>query len=193
MQGNLYNKLFENIERTIAQLKDSSAIDFDTYLKASALRLQAARYVQSFFNLYKLVKSTKPKTDNEIVEVQTAITAYCLQYRKFVNKNATPKLHMIEAHFIPFLWRYRSLWLYAEEGVEAAHAWLGKWRSSTNHVIGAKRKMQRLGDKIQAFQHPQGAAVTRKILKAGRLRKFAPRVRVKLCADEIWDHGVAGN
>jgi hypothetical protein len=39
MQGNLYNKLFENIERTIAQLKDSSAIDFDTYLKASALRL----------------------------------------------------------------------------------------------------------------------------------------------------------
>ena len=53
--------------------------------------------------------------------------------------------------------------------------------------------MQHLGDKIQAFQHPQGAAVKRTFLKAGRLCEFAPEVWVELCADEIWDHGVAGN
>jgi hypothetical protein len=71
-----------------------------------------------------MLKTMVPKTDNQILEIQGAITIFASNYRKYINKVVTPKVHYIEAHFVPYLWKYRSLWMFAEEGIESFHHWL---------------------------------------------------------------------
>ena len=98
-----------------------------------------------------------PKTDAQILEIEGAITIFCSNYRKYVSKVVTPKVHYIEAHFIPFLRKYRSLWMYAEEGIESFHHWLQNFMLATSHVMGVKNKLQMANKRLQSYQHVGGS------------------------------------
>ena len=82
---------------------------------------------ESLFNFYKLLKTTEERTDDDIVLIQAAIDRCCSFYRKYINKQVTPKVHYIEVHFVPIIRKYQSLWLFAEAGIESFHHWLANF------------------------------------------------------------------
>jgi hypothetical protein len=102
-----------------------------------------------------------------------------------------PKVHYIEVHFIDFARKYRSLWLYAEEGIESFHHWLAKFRDAMNHCHGVDRKLSGMDEKIQTFQHPNGQKQLHKMKEKGRLRAVHKRPnRKKLSRHQVWTIGI---
>jgi hypothetical protein len=64
-------------------------------------------------------------------------------------------------------------------------------RSTTQRVIGAKRKMVRLCHQVQAFQHHQGDIVVADIERRGRQKKFAKRKKSKkMSVEQKWNLGL---
>jgi len=101
------------------------------------------------------------------------------------------RLNDIEVHFVASVKKYQTLWLYAEEGIESFHHWLGNFRDSMNHCAGVQRKLQGLDEKIQSFQHPLGHKHIQKIKQKGRQRAVHKRPnRKKLSRQEKWNLGL---
>jgi glycine cleavage system regulatory protein len=95
--------LIQYIAQTIDGLKkEGDSYSYDLWIKARALTIRASAFMTSFFTLYRLVKNKQPKSDLEILQTEAAIKDYCAQYRKFVNKVVTPKVHLIEAIYTLF-------------------------------------------------------------------------------------------
>ena len=180
----------DNVSKTLQQLTDVGIISADQHFKGSVVVHQSRLLFQSFFPLYTMLKTMVPKTDNQILEIQGAITIFASNYRKYINKVVTPKVHYIEAHFVPFLWKYRSLWMFAEEGIESFHHWLRNFMLATSHVMGVKNKLKMANDRLQSYQHAGANPVMKKLKLEGRIRK--PHVRLtrkRMNWQEMWSKG----
>jgi hypothetical protein len=148
-------------------------------------------FYAAYFKMYVLCKTTEPKNDQDIQDLGTAIQDYCHLYRKYISPQVPPKVHYIEAHFIDFAKHYRTLWLYAEEGIESFHHWLTKFRDSMNHCSGVERKLRGLDEKIQSFQHPSAAKGFAELKGKGRQRAVHKRPnRKKITRHQKWDYGL---
>ena len=188
--GDCWRGITEHLLKTLNQLKHDGTISGDEHFKGVVLTHRTGLLFKSFFSVYTMLKSMVPKTDAQILEIEGAITIFCSNYRKYVSKVVTPKVHYIEAHFIPFLRKYRSLWMYAEEGIESFHHWLRNFMLATSHVMGVKNKLRMANERLQSYQHVGGNPVMKKLKLEGRIRKpHIRQTRTRLTRQEMWKKG----
>jgi hypothetical protein len=131
-----------------------------------------------FFTMHKLLKVTNQFDDIDVNTLQCNISQVCTLFRAYIPGPVPPKVHILEAHVVPFIQTYGCSWAYSEEGIESAHHWIKFFSDKTGHVAGQKRKLERFGAKWLEQQHPSTRKHYRKILEEGKQRVHK---RKKLC------------
>ena len=110
-------------------------------------------------------------TDEEIDEFDENVTLFCDVYRAtFQTKHVTPKMHLIEAHLVESLRKWKTLGLFSEEALESMHAKLNRLERRTFGIRNQLKRLKKRYDFLEDAQHP-GAQEAAKASRALSKRK----------------------
>lgn len=100
-------------------------------------------------------------------------------WRKHLQQQATPKLHLLEVHVIQDLQRLnRGLGLFAEDPIERQHKDQHQYDRLLTNIRSWKQKQHAIKSRRHADKNPEIAG-TMAMIKANETRKFKPDTEMK--------------
>ena len=96
--------------------------------QAATLRRKFGRLGELMDRLNRDIRRCGTFSDDDIDSIESDITEFCDLYRtEFPEKSrATPKRHLLEAHVVGFLRKYKTVGLFSEDATESIHALLNR-------------------------------------------------------------------
>ena len=96
--------------------------------QAATLRRKFGRLGELMDRLNRDIRRCGTFSDDDIDSIESDITEFCDLYRtEFPEKSrATPKQHLLEAHVVGFLRKYKTVGLFSEDATESIHALLNR-------------------------------------------------------------------
>jgi hypothetical protein len=99
-------------------------------------------------------------SDTQMDEIEANIELFCDLYRATLQQTqATPKLHILEAHFVEFMREWRALGLIGEDAIESLHAKLNEIYRRVHGIRNRIKKQMAAWGLLDAAQ--LGGAIAR--------------------------------
>jgi hypothetical protein len=114
----VYQQLTSSIEiKTKAYTENQNII-----LEAETLGFKFSQLNALYSELHQLISHSKPIPDDQIPELEVAISHYLGYFRKTFPSIFPPKMHMLEDHVVPWIRRFGfGMGLLGEQGGEGCH------------------------------------------------------------------------
>ena len=107
-----------------------------------------------------LIRRAVLLTPDEMDEAEDAIGVFCDLYRVSLpgKLQATPKLHILEAHVVPFMRRWGSVGMFGEDALESMHAKVNRLMLRARQIRNKVEQQQFLLKLMDASQNPDALA-----------------------------------
>ena len=120
-----------------------------------------------------------------IIQLKAVVHDFAQQYRSEFMGLVTPKVHQMEVHLIDFVERFGNIWANSEEGIESAHKWVNRIRSTAAHMPGIKNKLNCFLRKWNLFQSEDLKQTAQSLNEEGRSIKKHKRPNRKKKSEDL--------
>lgn len=118
-------KVIKEITLALEQRAYNPTEDSNVHKHATAIGKKYLKLNTLYFRVHRLLSHTKPVRLRDIPHMKNAISEYMSSYRGYfsMEKDVTPKQHILEAHCLPWMERWGlGLGIHGEQGIEEMHA-----------------------------------------------------------------------